>query len=497
MLAEADEQDAQQGCAPHQVPPSVFVRNGLQIEDQQYGFSVRVLHILILYHPRRQLVLVTQNKSLKSDTQKASIQEKRNILTRQIRKWREAQVIYMPGATTPSSQPPDSNADGNDIDGSESPESISLVLPSELETTRRNALCLHHVAEYEKQLRLAQLQDSLIELRRIRRIRYTLLVNHKTQVAGQGQRANTRSRSLISSVDDRITKFVQRYRAAYNALIRLDPTGTWQEMFLELKDQDNRGPGKEECERGLGDGSYELSWIWLSNPRTRDTSGTQAGDEGGASQEEVNDVMRVHWTTSYARAQRWTEEVDLLQEEMRRVVMFLQWKAEDWLAKQDVRLATATPSIQSGLRAYARKQAAVYHNLAVSFSKSWHPTFVSNGLNYSWITEYMKKHGMPFPDTDVATPQAQGVSTTTVLDGGPSQSSSSQHAQIQHLSNPTIYDDIVMLEEEVPEYYDDDYDNDSGDNNESEGNSHGTWVSFPLDTNSDDDSDGEFDLDFY
>ena len=35
MLAEADQQDVQQGCTPHEVPASVFVRTGLEIEEQQ------------------------------------------------------------------------------------------------------------------------------------------------------------------------------------------------------------------------------------------------------------------------------------------------------------------------------------------------------------------------------------------------------------------------------------------------------------------------------
>ena len=34
-LAEVDQQAAQQGFIPHEVPASIFVRNGLEIEDQQ------------------------------------------------------------------------------------------------------------------------------------------------------------------------------------------------------------------------------------------------------------------------------------------------------------------------------------------------------------------------------------------------------------------------------------------------------------------------------
>ena len=496
MLAEADQRETQRGFTPHQMPPSVFVRNGLEIEDQQSVSSGYVLYqFLISYDPRRQLVLVIQKKSLKSDMQKASIQEKRNVLARQIRKWQEAQLIYMPGAIPPPFQSPDDTADGNDASGPGTPEKTCLVFPSELETARRDVVCLHRVAEYEQQLRLAQLQDSLIELRRIRRIRYTLLLHHQTQVAGQGQRANTRSRALITNIDDRITKFVQRYRAAYNSLTRLDPTGTWQETFLELKDQDNRGPGKEECERGVGDGSYELSWIWLSNPRTHGAGRSEdCGD--GASQEEVNDVMRVHWTTSYARTKRWAEEVDLLHEEMRRVVTFLQWKAEDWIAKVDVRSATAPPSIRSGLQAYARKQAAIHHDLAVSFSKLWCPVLISSGLDHSWVTEYLKRHGIPLPHPNIPTSRVQRPSSVRVLDGRPSQFSSGQHVQTQPSSNAVMYKDVMLLEEVIEDDNDGDDSEEDDCSDESDSSHSETCIPYP-DTDSDDDSDQEFDFDLY
>ena len=36
----------------------------------------------------------------------------------------------------------------------------------------------------------------------------------------------------------------------------------------------------------------------------------------GATDEEVNDVMRVEWVMSFAWMERWVEEVELLQEEM-------------------------------------------------------------------------------------------------------------------------------------------------------------------------------------
>ena len=310
---------------------------------------------------------------------------------RRIKKWRELQLIYMPGAIAPSLYVLEDNADDNDAGMA---ESIPLFLPSSLDPERRERICLQQVAKHEQLLRMAQLQDSLIELRHTRKIRRRLLVNHYTQVTGQ--RASTRSRTVLNSVETRITKFVERYRVAYRALLQLDPTGNWRETYLELKDSDNRGPGKESDEVGTGDGSYFRSWIWLQNPRVPDAAG-DVGEEV-ASEEDVNEVLRVEWTTSYARLERWKEEVDLLQEEMRRVVAFLEWKSRDWLAKVDIPWRTPTPDVQSGLGAYAKKQAAVYHDLAVSFAKLWRPTLVSYGLKHSWITEYMTKAGVPLTD---------------------------------------------------------------------------------------------------
>jgi hypothetical protein len=371
----------------------------------------------------------------------------------------------MPGVTVTSAQPPEDDTQGND---DKPAETVPLLLPLSLDPETRARICLHKVAEHERLLRTAQLHDSLIELRHTRKIRHKLLLNHHVQIAGQGQRASTRSRAVLQSVEDRITKFVERYRLAYRALLQLEPAGGWRETYLELEDDDNRGPGKERYEEHLGDGSYFRSWIWLPNPQhairrkarekaggsvvgessvARGTgqdpvpdkaggpesttdSGTGEGladdgdnadsggevetttEEGGvetATQEEVDEVVRVEWTTSFARLERWSEEVELLQEEMRRVVAFLEWKSAAWLVKVDVRGEDMTFDIQSGLNAYARKQAAVYRNLATSFATLWYPTLKSYGLEHSWIAEHMEERGVPLPDMKTPAPRGRGI----------------------------------------------------------------------------------------
>ena len=150
------------------------------------------------------------------------------------------------------------------------------------------------------------------------------------------------------------------------------------------------------------------------NPRAPNAADCEVGEEG-ALDEEVNEVLRVEWTTCFARLERWTEEVELLQEEMRQVVVFLEWKSVDWLAKADARGEDLSPDIQSGLRAYARKQATIYHDLAVPFAKLWCPTLVSYGLQHLWITDYMKKHQIPLTNTIVG--PARGIFKFRVSDG--------------------------------------------------------------------------------
>lgn len=383
---------------------------------------------------------MVEKKSPTSDHQIASIQEKRNALMRKIKQWRELQFIYMPGAVTTPLRLPEDSAEDNDI---ETAETVPLLLPSSLDPASRERVCRHQIAEHERLFRMAQLQDSLIELRHTRKIRRTLLVNHYTQVAGQGQRVNTRSRTVLNGVESRIAKFVKRYRTAYQALLQLDPTGNWQETFLELKDSDNRGPGKESDEEGVGDGSYFRSWIWLSNPRA---PGATDGGEECASEEEVNEVLRVEWTTSFARLERWAEEVELLQEEMRRVVMFLEWKAGDWLGKNNARAGKLALDVQSGVNAYARKQAAVYHNLAISFAKLWRPVLVLHCLQHSWVMEYLTKNGVPFVD---AAPSAR---TRGAPKSGPSSDSHSVPSAVlapsDLLSGDMTINHGLLLEEE-------------------------------------------------
>ena len=88
-------------------------------------------------------------------------------------------------------------------------------------------------------------------------------------------------------------------------------------------------------QRGLGEGRRAVSWIWRVK-----------GSTGNGQDEGLNDgksflveyimvlsfstALHVEWAKAQARSLRWSEEVMLLKEEMRRVWKMLKWKASWW-----------------------------------------------------------------------------------------------------------------------------------------------------------------------
>ena len=261
------------------------------------------------------------------------------------------------------------------------PETWPLFLPSAVPKDDRS-LSYKGIVETEQVLHLAQLQDSLEDLRRFRRALRNLRLYFKTNTAGEGQKTQTKSRTIETGVNNQIKRAVRRYRIAFRALLELDPTGAWTNEYHELRDEDNRGPLKEVEETRASDGRYIPSWIWASP-----SVATIPGEGSTAEQQEVNETVRHEWMTCRARADRWIEEVELLQEEMRRVVVYLEWKSRSWSEKVGVRSSSCTPDIQRGLDAYAHKQANVYREVAMSFAGQWLPYLKACGFKIKWATE--------------------------------------------------------------------------------------------------------------
>jgi hypothetical protein len=88
-------------------------------------------------------------------------------------------------------------------------------------------------------------------------------------------------------------------------------------------------------------------------------------------------ALCVEWAKAKARADRWEEEVVLLDEEMRRVLAFCDWKNVWWKAQIVHRTegsgegTVVSPELAEGLSAFAHEQAAMETALATSFAGKW------------------------------------------------------------------------------------------------------------------------------
>jgi hypothetical protein len=87
-------------------------------------------------------------------------------------------------------------------------------------------------------------------------------------------------------------------------------------------------------------------------------------------------ALRIEWCKARARAHRWQEECLLLREEMRRVLAFFGWQAEDWdRIAQDHADKSLTgsdnDSIQFGKVAYASLQATIRRKMKIHCENKW------------------------------------------------------------------------------------------------------------------------------
>ena len=80
-------------------------------------------------------------------------------------------------------------------------------------------------------------------------------------------------------------------------------------------------------------------------------------------------ALGVEWAKAKARANRWEEEVILLDEEMRRVLEFCTWKASWW--KKDFLRKDLPGPLAEGLSGYAAEQADVEERIRTAWTTKW------------------------------------------------------------------------------------------------------------------------------
>ncbi|KAK6992523.1 CxC2 domain-containing protein [Favolaschia claudopus] len=382
-LAGEESASLQRGVlALHDVSPSSFIFEGLDLEDQQRRIRAQV-----------------QLKKAGTTAQQIDIIAMRRKLSCGIARFRKLQATYTPGALQALAR--------RDASPEEVPEKTPLMLPSALSAAERDAGCIGGVQIVENMARDAQCSEALMRLRNQLHIKSRFFTYKELHVRNQG--ANTRARNLVARNESKILLHSEKYQAAWEALRALNGgTVGWRKLRREdvrtmedpeeltkqqatrrrqasrrrekleqlrregeyvTDDEEEEGEGNSgnggngDVGRSADDVDVEMvtnptenrrvvSWIWQS----AGTTGTDA---------ELEDALRIEWTKARARARRWTEEVELLEEEYRWVLISFEHEAQRWETRAtEVPVGTVEVGYAQGAIAYALKQAATYRALA-------------------------------------------------------------------------------------------------------------------------------------
>jgi hypothetical protein len=89
---------------------------------------------------------------------------------------------------------------------------------------------------------------------------------------------------------------------------------------------------------------------------------------------------------------RWSEEVLLVKEEMRRVLTFMLWHASWWEDRQ-MNFDQLPKAEEEGMRGYALRQAALRRALHADFTKQWKavPSMVRKGRRHPEVSPELVK----------------------------------------------------------------------------------------------------------
>ncbi|KAF7966211.1 hypothetical protein HWV62_39676 [Athelia sp. TMB] len=334
---------------------------------------------LHIEHLQRQISVEASSEATLTANQASVLEDRRLQVWRKLRDFREAQRIFMPNAHALAVAAED-DREARDLPRPLA-EAAKLWLPSDLSADARRTGCDSRLPGMELKLRVAQCEESLNTIRSYLHAKQHLI--HRRNKNFTGQRKTTRARTLIDRLTERIKMQYVKYTRAREALLELGGLEQYAQKFQVLLSEHLTLDGEEtppdhEASRRMNraggggprskkkvtesESTKTLSWIWVA--------GSTPGSGG------MHDSIRREYLKARARKHRWTEEVMLLVEEMRRVLRFLRWRAE-WWRTHPVSWDELDDEVSDGLKAYAERQALLCETIAANFQKKWAETEVS------------------------------------------------------------------------------------------------------------------------
>ena len=186
-------------------------------------------------------------------------------------------------------------------------------------------------------------------------------------------RANAQKR--IKTLHNDLVRHARIYTRCRSRLLALKCDEQWLKEFRVLKRSDLQASTAILQPNIPGSSSLHLSWIWQTGRWHLFNEGPDADADAGADADATTllecssqfiftilsnkpIVKRVHWLRARALKNRWHEEVVLVTYEMQWTVRYFLHKSTTWSE------AIADPSIFSGAKAYAFRQANMWKKLA-------------------------------------------------------------------------------------------------------------------------------------
>ncbi|KAJ7790263.1 hypothetical protein B0H14DRAFT_2626209 [Mycena olivaceomarginata] len=384
VLLEFERKESQHAAAGvpgiHAVSPSSFVAAGMNVKDEQQRVRVQV-----------------ELKKSGTSAQQIDIVALRCSLNRSLHHLRDLQATYTPVAILALGQRENVPAD-------EQPENIPLFLPSGLTPTQHVGETVAGLAAIESSLRDVQLSSSLELLRHKLQVKSRLVTYKSLQARAQG--ANTRSKGIVDRNECKIWLHSEKYQMAWEAkrsLVGGDAEAVgWKKLLKEdircmqdaeelAKSEQKRRAQEERCHqwedalRREGElppltVEEEQECVVRGSESVCHVSWIRTGAGMMGSDVDLEEALRIEWCKAYARKRRWHEEMLLVEEEVRRAEVTLEFWVREWEARAlavpvgesqmqewdgaSDGLAKWTYERSEGAVAYALKQAAVFRDVA-------------------------------------------------------------------------------------------------------------------------------------
>ncbi|KAJ7106165.1 hypothetical protein C8R44DRAFT_745254 [Mycena epipterygia] len=270
------------------------------------------------------------------DGQKTTMLERGNKLQRKIASWIQTQTSFQPSLATQCASDDQSRATAaksQPIAGL-AVHAIELWLPSKQARTSGFSIKPSHT-KYKFDMQEANTYAMLENVRQLLLVRTHQCKLNKKHISGVA--GGTQARATI--------QICRGLLAARRAMVSLAPSlkeVNWKLVLKELLPEDVRGmpntlfhdpKQKKKKKQKTGEEPQEppqpreMSWIWRMG-MTSLTAAVSISED--AVWQATDEGLRVEGAKTWARAHRWTEEVDLLEDEMRRILVFVEWHTAWW-----------------------------------------------------------------------------------------------------------------------------------------------------------------------